>query len=205
MALGTAAVPPLRRRATRIWTAAVHVDPRRRRRRAIRPFDARQIDRRAAQHGGARGTDPTRYGAGDRPGDAQTSLLSRSGRRPAPLLWGQADIVLHGRVAVPTKAFATDYEFRHPTVELALRDVLARIWTTGRRALSNWLAGVVVGVAAGVLTLTFPTLGWLIVLAFLLGLIRAAPRLPAVGGLFFGLGTAWLVCTRPIHPRLPGV
>lgn len=65
--------------------------------------------------------------------------------------------------------------------------------TTGRRALSNWLAGVVVGVAAGVLTLTFPTFGWLIVLAFLLGLIRASPRLPAVGGLFFGLGTAWLV------------
>jgi len=61
------------------------------------------------------------------------------------------------------------------------------------RARSNWLAGVVVGVAAGVLTLTFPTLGWLIVLAFLLGLIRAAPRLPAVGGLFCGLGTAWLV------------
>lgn len=65
--------------------------------------------------------------------------------------------------------------------------------TTGRRGLSNWLAGVLAGVAAGVLTLTFPTLGWLIVLAFLLGLIRAAPRLPAVGGLFFGLGTAWLV------------
>ncbi len=64
---------------------------------------------------------------------------------------------------------------------------------SGGRGRSNWLAGVVVGVAAGVLTLTFPTLGWLVVLAFLLGLIRAAPRLPAVGGLFFGLGTAWLV------------
>jgi hypothetical protein len=61
------------------------------------------------------------------------------------------------------------------------------------RARSNWLAGVVVGVAAGVLTLTFPTLGWLVVLAFLLGLIRATPRLPAVGGLFCGVGTAWLV------------
>lgn len=62
-----------------------------------------------------------------------------------------------------------------------------------KRRREHWVAGVVVGVAAGVLTLTFPTLGWLIVLAFLLGLIRAAPRLPAVGGLFFGLGTAWLV------------
>jgi uncharacterized membrane protein len=62
-----------------------------------------------------------------------------------------------------------------------------------RRALSNWLAGVVVGVAAGFLTLIFPTLGWLIVVAFLLGVIRAAPRLPAIGGLFLGLGTTWLV------------
>ncbi len=65
--------------------------------------------------------------------------------------------------------------------------------TSRRRSRSNWLAGVVVGVAAGVLTLTFPTLGWLMVGAFLLGLIRARPRLPAVGGLFFGLGTTWLV------------
>ena len=60
------------------------------------------------------------------------------------------------------------------------------------RGRSNWLAGVVVGVAAGILTLSFPTLGWVIVLAFLLGLIKASPRLPAVGGLFVGLGTAWL-------------
>jgi F0F1-type ATP synthase assembly protein I len=64
---------------------------------------------------------------------------------------------------------------------------------------SNWLAGVVVGVAAGVLTLTFPTLGWLIVLAFLLGLIKARPRLPAVGGLFFGFGAAWLVILVRSH------
>lgn len=39
------------------------------------------------------------------------------------VLWGQADIVLHGRVAVPAKALAAGYEFRHPTVESALRDV----------------------------------------------------------------------------------
>jgi uncharacterized protein (TIGR01777 family) len=40
------------------------------------------------------------------------------------VLWGQADIVLHGRVAVPAKALAAGYEFRHPTVESALRDVI---------------------------------------------------------------------------------
>jgi uncharacterized protein (TIGR01777 family) len=49
---------------------------------------------------------------------------------PAPaillrlVLWGQADIVLHGRVAVPAKALAAGYAFRHGTVESALRDVL---------------------------------------------------------------------------------
>jgi uncharacterized protein (TIGR01777 family) len=42
------------------------------------------------------------------------------------VLWGQADIVLHGRVAVPAKALAAGYRFRHPTVESALRDVLVR-------------------------------------------------------------------------------
>jgi NAD dependent epimerase/dehydratase family enzyme len=49
---------------------------------------------------------------------------------PAPafalrlLLWGQADIVLHGRVAVAAKARAAGYEFLYPTVESALYDVL---------------------------------------------------------------------------------
>jgi NAD dependent epimerase/dehydratase family enzyme len=42
------------------------------------------------------------------------------------VLWGQADIVLHGRVAIPAKALAKGYPFRHPTVESALRDVLGR-------------------------------------------------------------------------------
>jgi uncharacterized protein (TIGR01777 family) len=51
---------------------------------------------------------------------------------PAPalalrlVLWGQADIVLHGRVAIAAKARAAGYEFRYPTVEAALDDVLRR-------------------------------------------------------------------------------
>jgi uncharacterized protein (TIGR01777 family) len=40
------------------------------------------------------------------------------------VLWGQADVVLHGRVAVPAWALAAGYEFHHPTVDSALRDVL---------------------------------------------------------------------------------
>jgi hypothetical protein len=39
-------------------------------------------------------------------------------------LWGQADIVLHGRVAVAAKARAAGYEFNYPTVESALADVI---------------------------------------------------------------------------------
>lgn len=48
---------------------------------------------------------------------------------PAPLLrvalWGQADIVLHGRNAKPERALAAGYRFAFPTVESALRDVVA--------------------------------------------------------------------------------
>lgn len=42
------------------------------------------------------------------------------------VLWGQADVVLHGRVATPARALASGYEFRHPTVDSALRDVLGK-------------------------------------------------------------------------------
>ena len=42
------------------------------------------------------------------------------------VLWGQADIVLHGRDARPARALAAGYEFVHPTVESALVDVLGR-------------------------------------------------------------------------------
>ena len=62
--------------------------------------------------------------------------IGRAMRRPAVVpvpaailrlvLWGQADIVLHGRVAVPAQALAAGYVFRHPTAESALRNVLGR-------------------------------------------------------------------------------
>ena len=61
--------------------------------------------------------------------------IGRAMRRPAVfpaptfllrlVLWGQADIVLHGRFAVPAKAIAASYRFRYSTVESALADVLA--------------------------------------------------------------------------------
>jgi uncharacterized protein (TIGR01777 family) len=60
--------------------------------------------------------------------------ISRAMRRPAIVpapafvlrivLWGQADIVLHGRVAVAAKARAAGFEFKYPTVESALNDVI---------------------------------------------------------------------------------
>jgi uncharacterized protein len=42
------------------------------------------------------------------------------------VLWGQADIVLHGRDAVPEKAIAAGYVFHHPAVASALAEVLTR-------------------------------------------------------------------------------
>jgi uncharacterized membrane protein len=69
----------------------------------------------------------------------------------------------------------------------------------GRRRLSNWMAGLVLGVGAGVLALILPILGWLIVAAFLVGLIRATPRIPAIGGLFLGFGTTWLALLLRSH------
>ena len=58
--------------------------------------------------------------------------MHRPARFPAPafalrrVLWGQADIVLHGRTAVPAKAIAAGYEFAYPTVESALDDVIGK-------------------------------------------------------------------------------
>ncbi len=58
--------------------------------------------------------------------------MHRPARFPVPgfalrlVLWGQADIVLHGRSAVPAKAIAAGYEFHYPTVESALNDVLGK-------------------------------------------------------------------------------
>jgi hypothetical protein len=59
-------------------------------------------------------------------------VLERPAALPAPAallrlaLWGQADLLLHGRRAVPAKANAAGYVFRFPTIELALREALGR-------------------------------------------------------------------------------
>lgn len=57
-------------------------------------------------------------------------VMHRPARFPTPAvllrmaLWGQADLVLHGRDARPAVALAAGFAFRYPTVEAALRDVL---------------------------------------------------------------------------------
>jgi NAD dependent epimerase/dehydratase family enzyme len=59
-------------------------------------------------------------------------VLGRPAAFPAPtallrlLLWGQADLLLHGRRAVPAKAIAAGYLFRFSTIEAALREALGR-------------------------------------------------------------------------------
>lgn len=57
-----------------------------------------------------------------------------------------------------------------------------------------WLSGLAVGAGAGLATLVVPTLGWLLILAFLVpALLLRGSRLSAVGGLLFGLGVVWLL------------
>jgi hypothetical protein len=61
------------------------------------------------------------------------------------------------------------------------------------RIRAGWIPGLVVGVAGGLLTLEFPTLGWLIVVAFAIPAAIVGPRAAAIGGLLTGLGGIWLV------------
>jgi hypothetical protein len=67
----------------------------------------------------------------------------------------------------------------------------------------GWLAGFVVGVAAGVATLEFPTLGWLLAVAFAVPAVIVGPRAAAIGGLLSGLGGVWLVLLGRSHS--PGI
>jgi uncharacterized protein (TIGR01777 family) len=59
-------------------------------------------------------------------------VLGRPAAFPAPAallrlaLWGQADLLLHGRRALPAKAAAAGYVFRYPALEPALREALGR-------------------------------------------------------------------------------
>jgi hypothetical protein len=61
------------------------------------------------------------------------------------------------------------------------------------RIRAGWIPGFVVGVAGGLLTLEFPTLGWLIVAVFAIPAAIVGPRAAAIGGLLTGLGGIWLV------------
>jgi hypothetical protein len=62
----------------------------------------------------------------------------------------------------------------------------------GSTSLGAWGPGVVVGLAAGLATLSIPTLGWLIVIAFAVPAVIGHRRTAALGGLFTGLGSTWL-------------
>jgi hypothetical protein len=62
-----------------------------------------------------------------------------------------------------------------------------------RSASRAWLAGLVVGVSGGVLTLVVPSIGWLIIVAFALPALVVGPRVAALGGLLGGVGSTWIV------------
>ena len=65
--------------------------------------------------------------------------------------------------------------------------------TTIRSRFSDWLAGLTVGGCAGLLFGVWPTLGAVIVIAFLVGVARTKRRSPPMGGVLIGLPTVWLV------------
>jgi len=62
-----------------------------------------------------------------------------------------------------------------------------------RSARSGWFPGFVVGVAAGIAALEFPTVGWLVVIVFVILAAVIGPRTAAIGGLLTGLGAILLV------------
>lgn len=62
-----------------------------------------------------------------------------------------------------------------------------------QRAVRTWISCLVLGATGGVLTLVFPSVGWLLVLAGAAPAAVSATRAAAVGGLLTGLGGSWLV------------
>ena len=57
---------------------------------------------------------------------------------------------------------------------------------------SNWLAGLTVGAAGGFMLGIWPSLGAIVVAAFLGGVVRTTARAAAMGGLLIGLPSLWL-------------
>jgi hypothetical protein len=58
---------------------------------------------------------------------------------------------------------------------------------------SNWLAGLTIGAACGFLFGIWPTLGGVIALAFLAGVLLTRRRTAPMGGLLVGLPVVWLL------------
>jgi hypothetical protein len=61
------------------------------------------------------------------------------------------------------------------------------------RARRHWLSGLAVGATAGFATLEIPSLGWLLVVAFVVPAAISALRLASIGGLLTAIGAIWIV------------
>lgn len=65
--------------------------------------------------------------------------------------------------------------------------------STGRRAgpRTTWISGLVIGVIGGAALLVFPALGIGVLIAMLLGVVRAGSPMAGLGGLLAGVGLGW--------------
>jgi hypothetical protein len=60
------------------------------------------------------------------------------------------------------------------------------------RARRGWLGGLAVGAAGGFASLEIPTLGWLVIAAFVVPAVIGGRRLASIGGLLVGIGGVWI-------------
>jgi hypothetical protein len=60
-----------------------------------------------------------------------------------------------------------------------------------RSSATGWLAGLVVGVGAGALSLSIPVIGWQIAVAYAIGGVLSRSTASAMGGFLIGGGASW--------------
>lgn len=130
---------------------------------------------------------------GDAAISAGLALTSETIRGPAGVLSGWVGLIVLGLLSIGWLALLVLL----PVSAAALAIVRSRAaHAEPSRSGSKhaaWLAGVVPGVAAGVLSLTLPIVGYEIALLFAVGALLSRRSTAALGGAFLGAGSSWIV------------